>query len=205
MPSVHPFTQTSGPNHSLQSSSPADFFELFLDDDVVNLLVTQTNIYADQIIDARRNSGRLKKYSRAKKWRAVTREEMKSFLALMFLMGIIKKPEIAMYWSTDPMLATPFSQSVMTRNRFQAIWSFFHVNDNALREENCQDRLYKVRPLLDELLERFRDLYTPGKELSLDEGMLKWRGRLRFRVYNPMKPTKYGIKSQTRKMATVGT
>lgn len=159
------------------------------------MLVAQTNLYADQVIDVLRSKGQLKKYSRAKKWRQVSKEEMRSFLALMFLMGIIKKPDIPMYWSTDPMLATPFFSSVMTRNRFQAIWSFFHVNDNAGRQEGCTDRLFKIRPLLDHLVNRFRDLFTPDKKLSLDEGMLKWRGRLRFRVYNPMKPTKYGIKS----------
>ena len=83
----------------------------------------------------------------------------------------------------------------MTRNRFQAILSFFHVNDNASRAPECTDRLFKIRPLLDLILERFRRSYTPDQKLSLDEGMLCWRGRLSFRVYNPMKPTKYGIKS----------
>ncbi|XP_068222159.1 piggyBac transposable element-derived protein 4-like [Palaemon carinicauda] len=37
-------------------------------------------------------------------------------------------------------------------------------------------------------------MYTPEKHLSLDEGMLKWKGRLNIRTYNPKKPTKYGIK-----------
>ena len=33
-----------------------------------------------------------------------------------------------------------------------------------------------------------------GEHIDIDEGMLKWRGRLSFRVYNKEKPTKYGIK-----------
>jgi hypothetical protein len=36
-------------------------------------------------------------------------------------------------------------------------------------------------------------VYSPGQELSLDEGMIPWRGRLSFRTYNPAKLTKYGI------------
>ena len=37
-------------------------------------------------------------------------------------------------------------------------------------------------------------MYIPEKNLSLDEGMLKWKGRLSIKVYNPMKPAKYGLK-----------
>jgi hypothetical protein len=36
-------------------------------------------------------------------------------------------------------------------------------------------------------------VYTPQQKIALDNGMLTWRGRLRFRVYNPAKLTKYGI------------
>ena len=33
-----------------------------------------------------------------------------------------------------------------------------------------------------------------GEHIAIDKGMLKWRGRLSFRIYNKDKPTKYGIK-----------
>ncbi|XP_068237096.1 piggyBac transposable element-derived protein 4-like [Palaemon carinicauda] len=42
--------------------------------------------------------------------------------------------------------------------------------------------------------DKCKAIYTPEKHLSLDEGMLKWKGRLNIRKYNPKKPTKYGIK-----------
>ena len=38
-------------------------------------------------------------------------------------------------------------------------------------------------------------MYRPHQQLSLDEGMVPWRGHLSFRVYNPDKPKKYGIKA----------
>jgi len=38
-------------------------------------------------------------------------------------------------------------------------------------------------------------MYQPNANICIDEGMLLWRGRLAFRVYNPQKPVKYGIKS----------
>ena len=38
-------------------------------------------------------------------------------------------------------------------------------------------------------------MYSLGEHIAIDEGMLKWKGRLSFRVYNKEKPTKYGIKA----------
>ncbi|XP_034024428.1 piggyBac transposable element-derived protein 4-like [Thalassophryne amazonica] len=98
-----------------------------------------------------------------------------------------------MYWSVDEVDSTPHFSHTMPRNRFQLIWRFLHFNDNA--SQDAADRLYKVRPVLDYVLDKFKELYQPGQNICIDEGMMQWRGRLSFRVYNPQKPVKYGIKS----------
>ena len=46
---------------------------------------------------------------------------------------------------------------------------------------------------MDIVVNKFRTNYIPDREISLYEGMLGRRGRLRFRVYNPSKIIKYGI------------
>ena len=38
------------------------------------------------------------------------------------------------------------------------------------------------------------DLYDLREHIFINEGILEWRGRLNFRVYNKDKPIKYGIK-----------
>ena len=45
------------------------------------------------------------------------------------------------------------------------------------------------------MLSRFKELYRPNTNLAIDEGTLLWRGRLSFRVFNPQKPVRYGIRS----------
>ena len=50
------------------------------------------------------------------------------------------------------------------------------------------------RPVMDYIREKCSSLYVPNRNLSLDEGMMKWNGRLSIRVYNPKKPCKYGVK-----------
>jgi hypothetical protein len=41
--------------------------------------------------------------------------------------------------------------------------------------------------------EKPRSVYSPKQELSVDEAMIPWRGRLKFRTYNPGKITKFGV------------
>ena len=38
-------------------------------------------------------------------------------------------------------------------------------------------------------------MYTPEKELPLDEAMIRFKGRLYFIQYMPKKPTKWGLKA----------
>ena len=89
-----------------------------MDHDVLQLVVTETNRYAEQQIDAMIADGRMKRHSRAKKWKDVEEDELKQFLALMFLTGVIKKPEIQQYWSTDAIMATPFFGKVIVLRRY---------------------------------------------------------------------------------------
>lgn len=125
-------------------------------------------------------------------WAEVTTSEMKKFLGLVILMGQTKKSHWRDNWSRDPLVEAPIFPKTMSRKRFEQILTFFHLNDNT-QNTNSGDRLYKIRPLLDYIIPKCQSLYTPKQQLSLDEAMIPWRGRISFRTYNPAKITKYGI------------
>ena len=75
---------------------------------------------------------------------------------------------------------------------------FLHLSDNSQyirRGQPGHDPLYKIRPLLSPLLANFKDAYTLHRELSIDEAMVGFKGRLCFIQYLPKKPTKWGIKA----------
>lgn len=107
-------------------------------------------------------------------------------------MGLVHKADIDQFWATDEVKATTFFNKHMTRDRFRCILSNLHLSDNSL--DNGQDPLYKVRPMISYTLQRFMDTYTPDEALSYDEATCPWKGRLRFKVYNPAKPARFGIK-----------
>ena len=48
--------------------------------------------------------------------------------------------------------------------------------------------------MIDMISASFKTAYKPGENISMDEGCCPWKGRLRFRQYNPCKPAKFHIK-----------
>lgn len=55
------------------------------------------------------------------------------------------------------------------------------------------DRLYNTEFVYSYLIEKFLIVYTLHQNLSLDETMISWHGKLKFKTNNPRKLTKYKI------------
>ena len=162
-PTIPPFTGDSKIDIVVEDGTP-----FFLDDDFYELLVTQTNLYAYQY---HTEHLMLPHYSRARLWNDVTVEEMRKFLAFHLLTGIIRKPEISQYWSTDPLLVTPTFHNNMSRNQYQSILEFLHFNDMFYdAADPDQDCLFKVRLLIEHLVKQlYIEVYIPSSEISIDE------------------------------------
>ena len=107
-------------------------------------------------------------------------------------MGQVRKENIQDYWSTDLTISTPIFPRTMSKNHFESIWQAWHFGDN---RQQIQDsgRLFKIWPIYVYFVQKFRSVYSPKQELSLDEAMIPLRGYLKFRTYNPKKITKYGV------------
>ena len=190
-PQSIPFTGQPGIQVNTDGFEAIDYFELFINDDIINYLVAETNTFAEQFI----RDNNLKRKSRVHAWQPTDPKEMKHFLGLTFLMGIIQKPNIQMYWSNDPLYSTPVFKQVMNRDRYLLILKFLHFNDNMPgRTEPNPDKLFKIRPLVDHLFEKFQEIYTPSKNVCIDESLLLWKGRLHFKQYIPLKRSRFGIK-----------
>lgn len=165
------------------------FFNLIFGDEMIDLIVRETNRYARQKLATN--------IARLNKWQDTTRQEVKAYLGICLIMGINNLPRLAMYWSSDPFIGNTGIQNVVTKNRFEELSQYLHFSNSATepqRGEDNYDRLYKVRPVLSKVLENIQKAYEPSKNLSVDEGMIAFKGRLSFRQYMPAKPTKYGIK-----------
>jgi hypothetical protein len=72
---------------------PVDYFDLLVDDSLYNLIVEQTNIYAEEIF---LSSG--KERACINDWKTLTKEELRIFLGLFLHMGTIKINRMQDYW-----------------------------------------------------------------------------------------------------------
>ena len=132
------------------------------------------------------------------RWKPVDNNEMKTFFGLLILSGIIKKPNLNMYWSTKELISTPVFSKVMSRDRVRLIRKFLHFNDNndpaydSTAED--RDRLHKIQPFLDLARDRFRNVYQPGRNLSVDESLVLFKGRLKFKQCIKTKCSRFGMK-----------
>ena len=84
------------------------------------------------------------KHARSEEWKPVTVMEMKKFLGLIFVTGIVRKPKLELYYSTRGIFQTPIFSQTMSRNRFQLIRRYLHFNDNNAAGTN-EDCLYKIQ------------------------------------------------------------
>ena len=154
-----------------------DYFTLLFPETMWTDFAEQTNEYAKQKQQEKGDD---------KLWKETTATEMKLFIFIQYMFGIHRMPDTAMYWSTDPLLRVPAIADVMGKGRFQKLSQYFHINDNlkaAVKGQPGYDPLFKVRPLLDTITENSRKYYFPGRDISVDEAMIKFNGRLSFKQY----------------------
>lgn len=127
-------------------------------------------------------------------WRDCTAAEIRKLIGMHFYMGLNKKPELHQYWSTDAFYCVPYfqQQHALSRDRFKQLLSCLRFYD--CRDELTADPLRKVRPFLKLLQQACSNTYRPGEELSADESLLLYKGKLLFKQYIPTKRARSGIK-----------
>ena len=119
---------------------------------------------------------------------------MEQYLGILVMMGIVKLPRYRMYWSTETRIGA--IADTMSVNRFEKLKRFFYCNDNSKmlsREYPNYDELFKVRPVIDSVLQRCK-LVEQEKKHSIDEQIIPTKSRSGLRQYLPKKPNKWGIK-----------
>ena len=170
-----------------------EFFQLFFDDALFEKICyfTNKNAHDKKESNPNKNKG---------KWRELTVPELKTFFAVRIVIEMTYSGRYEHIWSNSgkwSLIEGSGIRDVISRDRFFQIHRYLHYCDESSipsRHSVDFDRLYKIRLLLDHLQSRFREEYVPDQEMSIDECMVPFRGRLAFRQYHKDKPIKWGVK-----------
>nr|XP_037289809.1 piggyBac transposable element-derived protein 4-like [Rhipicephalus microplus] len=147
------------------SCTPSESFSLYFNDDVLEMIVLETNRYARQ--EARRG------------WHDLTKGELKAYLGTLILMSVNPAHHLYVYWSSDSFFNVKEISSVMTFKRFQAIMNSLHFYDNEKRKSKGEEgfvRLAKIRPLVETMNKKFLQEYKPSGHQAINESMVRFKG-----------------------------
>ncbi|XP_067140272.1 piggyBac transposable element-derived protein 4-like isoform X1 [Centruroides vittatus] len=185
-PPRFPFVETPGCSFTLNDMfDPLEYFRLFFDINLVNIIVKETNRYAMQ----------QPKTSR-KQWDPVTIEDIYVFLTICIIQGIIHKPNENMYWTRNEIFLTPIFSKLMSRTRFLQIKNNLHFSshDNNDPTTHPNPKINKIWPIVTNLNKKCSHLYVPERDISVDESLMLYRGRLSWKQYIPLKRSRFGVK-----------
>ncbi|KAH6933232.1 hypothetical protein HPB50_013741 [Hyalomma asiaticum] len=119
---------------------------------------------------------------------------MQNILGATLMMSCLGYPQMRLYWAGGTKV--PAIADVLTRDRFFTLRSNFKVvNDlDFIEEDQKNDRLWKVRPTLNEVQAACRKLpRTPS--VCVDEQIILFTGVTTLKRYKPGKPHPTGLKN----------
>jgi len=157
--------------------SPTHLFELFFDDKIITLLITESLNYA--VYKGFTNTN-------------LSKDKIKCFIGILILSGYNTLPGRRFYWDSSPDMQNIIVRHCMRCDRFEDICRILHCADNS---NINADKYYKLRPLKNLLQHRFLKHFVPEQELNYDESMIKYFGRHSCKQFIRGKPIRFGFKA----------
>ena len=124
--------------------------------------------------------------------------ELKGFLGLLVYTAIFnsRHENIDRIFATDGTGREIF-RAVMSKKRFSVLLTAIRFDDVDSRAERLKhDPVAPISFIFDNFIENCKSLYFIGESATVDEMLVSFRGRCRFKMYMPNKPAKYGLKIQ---------
>ena len=164
-------------NVFVQSCDPLEIFELIVTDEIVDHIVTYSNLYANQSI----GNKEFKKTSRLCKWEVITAPAIRLYLAALIYLGILYKPKKHFYYTKKNLFETPEFRS---QNKMVLLEKFLHFVNNE-EPGDSYNKAAKIQPILEKLVERFKLLCQLERDISIDKSLLLRKGCLNWKQYIP--------------------
>lgn len=170
------------------SKSEIECLSLFINNNVIQIITTSTNIYIEKI----RNQ-----FTRLRDARFTDEREIRAYIGLLLLIGSLRssRKNAAQLWDNSKGSGIEACYLSMSLNRFRFLTRCLRFDDFRDREDRKSiDKLAPIRELFENFNALFQKNFTAAEYLTIDEQLLAFRGRCSFKQYIPSKPAKYGVK-----------
>lgn len=159
------------------NENPVSAFRLFITADIIRIIVENTNI-----------QGRSKYKDN---WIDVDNITIDAYFGFLFLTGVYNAYCQSTIELFDAKNRAEY-RAAFSKQQFETITSCLRFDNRVGRDR--RDKLAPFRDLYNLWNVTLRKNYNPHENLTIDEHLVKFRGRCPFRQYIPKKPGKYGIK-----------
>ncbi|XP_008481385.1 piggyBac transposable element-derived protein 3-like [Diaphorina citri] len=158
-------------------SHPLEFFEMFITENLVENVVKQSVLYA---------------VSKNEEF-TLSVGDLYCYFGILYLSGYVQVPRRRMYWEEGTDSHNILVSNSMRRNRFDNIMKYLHVADNSRLNKN--DKMAKLRPMMNEISNACLKNAFPETDLSIDESMIPYFGRHSTKQCIRNKPVRFGYKA----------
>jgi len=152
--------------------------------------------------------------------KGITRDDIIAFIGIRMYMGLHKYPNFEFYWNDSQIYQNVVSK-IMSKTYFFLISKALHFPEkedkdddkekkgkkNETDTDEIDDTQEEIKPddlrvdprkkfklYLEKLAQNFQRYYVLGKNITIDESILQFKGRNNMKFYIPMKPHKWGFK-----------
>ena len=195
-------------NDNPEHMNELQFFRLLFSDEILNLLVEESNNYYRNVLIAQFGED-FKKVILSKEstgsypylyvTKGINREDILAYLGIRIYMGIHKLPSTHQYWKRG--LHQTNINKIMSSTYFFLLGTALHFPEKEKKDDDTSsiddirvDPRHKINLYLEKLALNFQRFYDLGSNITIDESLLQFKGRNSMKFYIPMKPHKYGFK-----------
>lgn len=169
--------------------SPLQIFELLFTEDMFQEILRWTNIKISLI----REKYKRKSLSFIQDMDII---ELRALVGLLVYSSVFKanNESVLSLYATDGTGREVF-RCTFSKERFLFLLTALRFDNPDDRQDRAkEDAAAAISNILQSFIENSQQCYSVGETACVDEMLIAFRGRCRFRMYMPNKPAKYGIK-----------
>lgn len=186
---IIPAFHRPGPQgNAINAQSPLESFLCLFDHEMIDHIVSCTNIYIDKV----RNN-----FGREKDAKSTDEEEIKSLFGILFMSGILKsgRRNVSELWDNSRGTGCEAVYVTMSEHRFRFLLRCLRFDDIEDRDQRrALDKMTHIRYIFEKFVVNSTNAFKLSDYLTIDEQLVAFRGKCPFRVYMPNKPANFGIK-----------